>query len=218
MHARRIAVLLLVAVGLIAVPLVARSRTTATTAHERSMGAFDAVRVNGAFATEITAGRARTSVIVSAPDDVIGDITTTVEDRTLVIGTKTKLRPFSQTPRIRIELPTLRAFTNEGAGSITISGLTGDDFTLENAGAASIHLSGRAAHESITLNGTGKIDATAVTARDVTVDSNGVGAVDVRASGALHMTVNGVGEIRYTGEPTSIDSHVNGIGRIARLS
>ena len=47
--------------------------------------------------------------------------------------------------------------------------------------------------------------------------NNGVGGVYVRASGTLSASVNGVGEIRYTGNPTHVDSQVNGVGRISKI-
>jgi hypothetical protein len=39
----------------------------------------------------------------------------------------------------------------------------------------------------------------------------------VRATGTLTASVNGVGEIRYAGNPAHVESRVNGIGRISRL-
>jgi hypothetical protein len=124
---------------------------------------------------------------------------------------------FERAPRLRITLPTLRGFANDGAGSVHISGLDGGDIEIENAGAASIVASGVASRETITLDGVGKIDASALDAHDVTAENNGVGVVRVRASGLLTMTVNGVGSIRYTGNPTHIDPHINGLGSIGRL-
>jgi hypothetical protein len=36
----------------------------------------------------------------------------------------------------------------------------------------------------------------------------------VQGSGSLVLSVNGVGEIRYKGNPRNVEKHVNGVGRI----
>jgi hypothetical protein len=181
------------------------------------VGTFDRIEVRGAFTVEIVAGAESTRVVATSTQPMLDRITAKVKDRTLVIDLRSGTTIDGDLAKIAISLPALRAFTNSGAGMVKIAGLTGGDVSIENDGAATIDASGRAAHESISLNGAGKIDATGVDARDVTVDNNGVGGVYVRASGALAMNVNGVGEIRYKGNPTHIDREINGIGRIERM-
>jgi hypothetical protein len=182
----------------------------------RSVGHFDRVRTEGMFRTQIAVGSAAQHVSIGGDPAVVARVTTTIEGDTLVIGMKPGMNLFDTGPTVTIAAPKLRGYANSGAGSATITGLSGD-VSLSNAGTASITATGRAAHLAIELDGVGKIDTTAVDARDVTVDNNGVGRVDVRASGSLLMNVNGVGEIRYAGSPASIDQHVNGVGRIRRL-
>ncbi len=183
----------------------------------RQVPAFDRIRLTGAFNAVVTAGMPTAQVIVRGQDDLVGRVTTEVHERTLVVGMKSGDYSSSRSPKLAIAVPELRSFANEGAASVHITGLTGRDFDLTNSGASSVTVAGRAARENITLDGAGKIDATGVDARDVSVDNNGVGSVLIRASGDVTLNVNGVGEIRYTGEPKHIESHVNGIGRIGRL-
>ena len=120
---------------------------------------------------------------------------------------------FNSKVALSISLPALRSFRNDGFGAADIVGLSGDAIEISNSGAASIKASGRAKDLTISLDGAGKIDVAKVDAQDVTVSNNGVGAVYVRARKSLTMNVNGVGEIRYAGEPAHIESRVNGIGR-----
>jgi hypothetical protein len=205
------------AVAVVVISMARPSRGASDVAEPRKVSGFDHIRLRGAFTTEIIGGARTTHVVVTAPPDVLSRVTTDVSDGTLVVEMRSGTNIFSGTPKLRISLPVLRGFANEGAGNIKISGLTGADVAITNAGAATIDASGRAMSETISLNGTGKIDTTGVDARDVTVDNNGVGIVHVRASGSLTMNVNGVGEIRYTGNPAHVDSHVNGVGRISPL-
>jgi hypothetical protein len=183
---------------------------------KRSLSGFDRIRLTGPFTTEITAGE-QTLVTFSGDRDAVSRITTKVDGDTLIVGMRGGDWPFQRKARLAIALPMLRGVANDGAGSVRISGLTGGDIEIENAGAGSIVASGRAANEAVSLDGVGKIDATAVDAHDVTVNNNGVGSVLVRASGVLSMSVNGLGEIRYAGNPSHVESQVNGLGRIGRL-
>jgi len=214
---RDVFALAVLAAALFVVPLAAPGRAADHVSQTRAVSGFDRIRVEGAFDTEITAGGSRTHVVVSGNGDVVARITTAVEGDTLVVGTQPGFALFGGAPKLEIGLPVLRGFANDGAGSARISGLTGGDIDITNAGAASIVAAGHAARENISLEGTGKIDTTALDARDVTVNNNGVGTVHVRASGVLTMTVNGVGAIRYAGNPARIESHVNGVGSIGRL-
>jgi len=139
-----------------------------------------------------------------------------VHDRTLEIGQRDGHTSMSE-PTLSIAVPVLRGIENTGVGTTKITGLSGGDLALANSGAATVEATGRAANLSITLDGVGKIDTTSLFARNVTVTNNGVGGVYVRASGTLSASVNGVGEIRYTGNPTHVDSQVNGVGRISKI-
>jgi hypothetical protein len=194
-------------------PSVAAS---AQIAQVRAVPAFDRVKVDGAFTITIAVGHPK-SVTVSAPAGLADRVTTTVEGRTLIVGMKSGSNPFHASPNLAIALPALLGFENNGAGVVTIGGLSGGDLDLSNAGAASMTLTGRVARLTIALDGTGKIDAGALDAKDVTVENNGIGSIVVRASGALVMNVNGIGSIRYAGTPAHIESHVNGVGSIGRV-
>jgi hypothetical protein len=224
MNNRRLRRRLIVAGALFAITLTAvavtaarPSRAAEGTSQMRTVGTFDKVKTNGAFTVSITAGARAVSVTLSGDGDVVSRVTTEVQGGTLVVAMKPGTNSFDKSPKIDIKVPVLRSFENEGAGSVTIAGIGGGDFSITNSGTATITVTGRATKEDISLNGTGKIDATGVDAHDVTVDNNGVGSVRVRASGELTMSVNGIGEIQYAGKPTAVHSSVNGIGRISRI-
>jgi hypothetical protein len=182
----------------------------------RSVDDFDKIRLEGALTADVTAGESDTSVVVSGNRDAVDRVTTEVDDGTLVVATRPGFGFFQGSPNIKISVPELHGFSNDGAGSAKITGLTGD-VDIDNSGAASIVASGDADTANVSLQGVGKIDTTDLDARDVTVSNDGVGSVHVRASGNLTMNVNGVGDIRYVGEPEHVESQVNGLGRTGRL-
>ncbi len=207
----------MLAVALIVLPLAAPGRAAGDVSETRNVAGFDRIRVEGAFTTVVRVGGNGTRVVVTGSQDTVGRVTTEVNGGTLLVGMRSGGNFFSQSPKLEISLPRLRSFANAGTGSANITGLSGGRIEIRNDGAASIVASGRASREDISLAGTGKIDATAVDAHDVTVDNDGVGSVSVRASGSLTMNVNGVGSIRYAGNPSKVQSQVNGVGSIGRI-
>jgi hypothetical protein len=182
----------------------------------RSVSGIDSVRLTGAFSATVAVGKHDTRFVMTGDPDALARVTVNVSDRTLVVGMRegTNLK---STIKLQIDLPVLRSFKIEGVGNAKITGLTGADLELAIPGAASITASGRAGNETIDLDGTGKIDASDVAARDVTASNNGVGAIYVQGSGSLVLNVNGVGEIRYKGNPRNVEKHVNGLGRISAM-
>jgi hypothetical protein len=204
-------------IALVVVPFAGPSLAADGVSETRTVSGFDRIRLEGAFTSKITAGKGQTLVVVRGSRAAVARVTTEVRGDTLVVATRQGFGFFEGSPNLEIDLPALRGFANSGAGTTTIGGLGGGDIDLENTGAGTIVASGLAASENVSLAGVGKIDTTAVDARDVTVDNDGVGTVHVRASGVLTMNVNGVGEIRYAGNPSHVESQVNGIGRIGRL-
>jgi hypothetical protein len=200
-----------------AIPFALRATASAADVTQmRSVSGFDKVQLNGAFTVTIGAGAPSTKVTLTGDPATLDRVTTTVEHGTLFVATKSGTKVFNQTPKVAIEVPALRSLSNAGAGKVTLAGVSGA-LALSNDGTASIVASGKATSLTISINGTGKIDTTAVDARDVTVDNNGVGSTDVRVSGVLTASINGIGSIRYTGNPTKVTSQVNGLGRISRL-
>jgi hypothetical protein len=206
----------LLAAVLVAVPLAGPLRAEVENSQARAVGAFDRIHLTGAFTTFVTAGAQRQKLVITGARDAVSDVTTEVRDRTLEIGQRDGHTSMSE-PTLSIAVPLLRGIENTGVGTTKITGLSGGDLALANSGAATVEATGRAANLSITLDGVGKIDTTSLFARNVTVTNNGVGGVYVRASGTLSASVNGVGEIRYTGNPTHVDSQVNGVGRISKI-
>jgi hypothetical protein len=197
--------------------LAAPGRAADDVTESRPVAAFDRVELRGAFTATITAGQHASRFSMTGDRDSVDRVTTEVRDGTLVVGMRDGDSYGQHILKLDIGLPTLRDFKIAGAGSVKIYGLTGGDVSLAVPGAASVVAFGKAAHETISLSGTGKIDAGSVAARDVDADLNGVGKITVRGSGSLSLHVNGVGKIDYAGHPQHVDSHVNGLGSISAM-
>ncbi len=85
---------------------------------------------------------------------------------------------------------------------------------IEVNGAGAFDLEGSAKLTNIILNGAGKIDGSDLTTENSVVEVNGAGICEVNVSNELEATINGVGEIKYSGNPVTVDKSVNGLGRV----
>jgi hypothetical protein len=66
----------------------------------------------------------------------------------------------------------------------------------------------------ISLNGVGKLEAFDLESETCTVTVSGMGGVEVNVKENLNARVNGVGSIRYQGNPSKVDDRISGLGTI----
>ncbi|MCL2372768.1 MAG: DUF2807 domain-containing protein [Defluviitaleaceae bacterium] len=139
-------------------------------------------------------------------------------------------------PRVYIYAPTLTAININGAlhtegwdtistpnFSITSNGLINmaaslevDRLQLDLSGASNLDFWGNATNTSITKNGAGSIMARNLHTEDTTITLNGAGDIEIAVANTLDATLNGVGSIRYIGNP-DVTQHVGALGSIRRV-
>jgi len=158
-------------------------------------GEFSAVSLDGVGDVFIHPGR-EYRVVVSANDDIIDRIQTTVVDNTLYIGQR-RNTGWSKRIDIDVYMPTVRSVILNGVGDIRI--YTGDTENLD-----------------IQLSGVGDIHATNFRASNVNVVHSGTGDIRIWATDTLNARLTGVGDIRYRGNPRVVTNN-SGVGRIRQL-
>ena len=102
----------------------------------------------------------------------------------------------------------------EGACHLDISVET-RDITVYTAGAGSIVLGGAAETLKLTNDGVGRVDASRLETDDARVVINGVGSVEVNCLTSLDAEINGLGSLKYWGNP-SVSKRVYGLGAITK--
>ncbi|MCL2195357.1 MAG: DUF2807 domain-containing protein [Oscillospiraceae bacterium] len=105
------------------------------------------------------------------------------------------------------------SITSNGALNMTIP-LEVERLDLRLNGASALTLDGTASYAEITINGSADVFATNLQATNAIVTLNGTGTVEIAASDYLDATLEGVGHIRYLGNPAVTQY----IGRTARGS
>jgi hypothetical protein len=77
-----------------------------------------------------------------------------------------------------------------------------------------IELRGSATKVFFTNDGIGKLDASQLIVQDMEIKSSGIGKVALHCEGNLSLTVDGIGKVSYTGNPTLVRKEVSGIGKV----
>lgn len=105
--------------------------------------------------------------------------------------------------------------TISGSGNISLDLSAGSVYASIN-GSGDITLTGFCDYFEAGISGSGDISAFDLSADDVEAWIAGSGDVRVHALNAIDAKINGSGDITYRGEPTSVETRVNGSGEIRR--
>ena len=153
------------------------------------------------------------SVAVTGDDNLVGRVTTAVRAGLLVIdttGSFTTKAPM----HVAVSAPALDAMELSGAGTVTVDGVTGADFSAELAGNGTLVVSGTVQGVTAVLDGAGTLDLHDLLATDATAKLPGTGTIRVHAASTLDATLTGTGTILYRGDPT-VTMHNTGTGTVA---
>lgn len=134
-------------------------------------------------------------------------------DLEITLGVPVKSLSVAGGVELDASLPDVKAFALEvdGAvdGDITFGAL--DTLDVEINGAGDLELSGSCAEADIEINGAGAIDADHLICTNARVEINGAGSCDIHVTSILDAAVNGVGSIRYSGSPATVNKSGGGI-------
>ncbi len=101
----------------------------------------------------------------------------------------------------------------EGVGSVNIW-VKANSMTASMEGMGKLKLQGTVQEANLSLEGAGKLDAFGLKAVNVKVRLEGVGKANVFCSNKLEASNEGIGSIRYRGNPRSVDKINSGMGSI----
>lgn len=176
-------------------------------------------------------------VEANGPDNYIPHLIVTIEDSTLSISMdKEKFKSFKNAKiDITITSPDLcgikqkglgsiylkdsvqvadLSISAEGVGSIEANALMARSIKVSQEGVGSISLKGQAGHATYYLEGVGSLKAKDMIASDAVVRQYGVGSISCYASGTIDISAQGVGSVKYYGNPQVTGLNKSGIGSI----
>ena len=181
----------------------------------RAVGSFSKIDLSGAPDVEVTVGPAA-SVAVTADDNLLPLIETTVDGETLKIDSKHSYST-SIGVTVKITVPSLHGVLVTGSGDIHAAGLKEGELEASVTGSGDITLSGNVDRLRAHIVGSGDLRAGDLAAKNVSVGVTGSGDAAVRATEQLDASVTGSGNVRYAGNPTKVGRNVTGSGDIGPL-
>ena len=178
-------------------------------------------------------------VILSKNDDVFGYIDVNQNGSELVISTTDKNKNITklfQSVTITVYFKSINQVYLSGVGSVNSDGEiitskltatlkgTGDmninvqcsEFVGNMKGTGSLNVKGKTDSGLVRVEGVGGFDGYELKCSNMDVTVSGVGGAKVFASEILTATLNGVGSIKYKGNPETKNLNTNGIGSIKK--
>ena len=201
----------------------------------REVAGFQGVAVKGPMKVVLRQGT-REGVEVSADDNLLPLIETTVDRGVLKIGAK---RGTSYSTRnavtVTVDFVTLKELAVGGSGDVLAQGikaaalevaiggsgsvrfpdLQARTLSLSIGGSGDFETSGRAQKFSIGVGGSGSVRADRLDADDVSVSIGGSGDASVRANRTLDVSVGGSGDVVYSGDAV-VKTSIAGSGSVKK--
>ena len=207
------------------------------TTQERALTSFSSVEFEGPFDITILQGNEST-MSVTADEQIQPFITSEYADNgTLLIRIKKGYDlPNRSDIRIQITAPSWKGISLSGSGDLRSSDtLTGDFLNIESNGSGEMDLllnyqsvtaelngspelsmKGSSNSLAITSNGSGEIDAMGLVCQSVSFLASGSTDAELYADSSLNVTVNGSGNVLYSGNASDVKSRMNGSGQLSR--
>jgi hypothetical protein len=184
--------------------------------HDIFVADFTGINISGGYEMVFTQAD-EFSVRLVMQDNLFRHVETNVRGGILNINSTRPLRTTgTNIPRLHISAPSLESITVTGAVDASIFDLEAQTLTIDMTGAANIHMSGSATRLSITTQGASAVRAFDFTARDANINISGGGTIDISVTHVLDVTIEGVGLVRYKGEP-SVTRNTSGLGIVQKV-
>lgn len=202
---------------------------------EREAASFHSIEIEGSM--DVVLSQGKQSVEVTADDNILPLITTTVVDGVLTISSQ-QCYTTSHAVTATVVVPDLQYARIHGSGDVNASSFTAsklhlqvsgsgamlfgelaaDELTLFINGSGDIEVSGQGGQTlTATVKGSGDISADAFPVQNCTAKVDGSGDIRVATSNYLNATVSGSGDIFYKGDPETLDAVTSGSGDVIKL-
>jgi hypothetical protein len=205
---------------------------------QRLVAEFTGVENSTSFDVDITADTVF-SVEVTADENILPLINTSVRGNTLVIETNYNNCINNATVNIDIHMPVLEYLELNGSGNVDAYNFFSSDMEVRNSGSGNIDMvdisvintielklsgsgkisvTGKAREGDYSLSGSGDIKARDILVDDCYVNNSGSGDIECFAYLLLDATVSGSGDILYFGNPEQVVPHDSGSGDIRHIN
>lgn len=208
---------------------------------EIKVGTFDEVRFEGSAQWVLIPSDEEKVVLAAKTEDVFDYIRVDESSGVLTISTTDKNKNITRlfnSVIIEVYFKSIHSVYLSGVGSVTAEQtISGKKFTatLKGSGDMNIHVSctefvgnmygtgglnvnGKTTEGLVRVEGVGGFDGVELECANMNVTVSGVGGAKVWATKSITATLNGVGSIRYKGNPKTTNLNTNGFGNIKKVN
>ena len=198
------------------------------------IGEFDKIYLEGGFKVILTQDDECKLVAKSTNDDIFDDLKVRNENGKLIIKMDYEFFRFNRI-NLYISFNMLEQLEIEGSVNLTTTGYIDlNDFAMSVEGGAKIemelkaedidivgeggflfNLEGIAQNLDVKISGAGHVDAEDLKVQNVDFTVEGVGTGSVYAVNKLNARIEGVGKVRYKGNPR-VTQYIDGLGSVRR--
>lgn len=107
--------------------------------------------------------------------------------------------------------------SSKGVGQIKIDDLHVGAFSLTSKSVGTVEMKGSANETSIHSDGIGEIDASGFRSKEVDIVSKGAGNLSVYAEQVLRVSMSGIGNVKYYGDPEDVKTDISGMGKVTNM-
>jgi tellurite resistance-related uncharacterized protein len=205
----------------------------------RDVSGFSAIEFSTFGKLNIVQGDTE-SLNLSGPDNLVPEITTTVNNGTLVIKTRDNIsvttlsgdRMLTFTIVVKdltsldlsgagdVQVETLSSpsmdLSMSGAGRVRMNQLTTNNLQVDLSGLGSLDISGNASQATIDISGAGGVNASDLKLQTASINISGLGSATVWVTDQLSGEISGAGSVSYYGSPQTSTSS-SGLGQFKSL-
>lgn len=204
---------------------------------EINVGSFNKVKFEGSAHWILIPSDEEKVIIESESKDIFDKIVVDLSGDQLTISTTEKNKNLSKifkSVTIKVYLKSIEKVALSGVGSVnaeskissakftaTLRGTGNMDLDIQCAefignmfGTGTLSVAGTAETGVVKVEGVGSFEGYELVTTDMNITVSGVGGAKVYAIGNLIATLNGVGSIKYKGEPHTKSINTNGLGSI----
>jgi hypothetical protein len=182
-----------------------------TMSANRPIPDFSVLEVTGSYQIKWSSGKS--ALTITTDQNLLPLITTQVSGNSLKIDCEENLRP-TKGITIIVSSDSLSVVRLNGAVGLTASNLSGHDLKLESNGASSISADGSVTNLEVNFSGASKLNAKSLRTQTARVSLNGASHAVVSVTETLNASISGAGLLTYSGNPKSVEKHIEGVGRI----
>ena len=202
---------------------------------DREVEEFDGLNLRGSYQVFLNQG-SRSGLVIETDENLLQYIETEVRDKILYIENLEKISSKEGT-KIYLTFEQLKELSSAGASTVKSESLLKaqslevsmpgagildlqlevQDLEIDLAGAGLVKLEGWAQNQDIKMSGIGNLEGYDLRSRTCEVTVSGVGSAEVNVSENLTARINGMGGIKYQGNPVSVDQKVSGLGKITNV-